>query len=216
MAPDVSEPVLAVFTKVPEPGRVKTRLIPAMGAQGACRLHQWLLARALRAAVASGYRELQLWLAGDCVRGCWAEPLPAPVQLRRQTGAGLGERMAAAVAANFAGGAAAVIVAGSDCPALDAAHYRQVAAALARVDVVLIPALDGGYVSIGVRRFDPHLFEAIDWGGPRVLQQTLARVHALGWTHACLEALADIDRPEDLLLLRAFDDPALRELLGEE
>jgi len=72
---------------------------------------------------------------------------------------------------------------------------------LQAVDAVIGPALDGGYVLLGLRRFDPHLFQAIEWGGERVLAQTMKALENLGWSYLLLQPLADIDRPEDLRLL---------------
>ena len=94
------------------------------------------------------------------------------------------------------------LLAGSDCPALGAAAFRQAAEWLdGGADAVLAPALDGGYVLIGLRRIEPSLFAGMAWGTDRVLAETRRRFGALGWEWRETEALPDIDRPEDLVHL---------------
>jgi len=94
------------------------------------------------------------------------------------------------------------LLAGSDCPALGAAAFRQVAEWLdGGADAVLAPALDGGYVLIGLRRLEPSLFAGMAWGTDRVLAETRRRFAALGWEWRETEPLPDIDRPEDLVHL---------------
>jgi glycosyltransferase A (GT-A) superfamily protein (DUF2064 family) len=95
----------------------------------------------------------------------------------------------------------AVLLMGTDCPALDAAQLRAVAASLATHDAVLMPATDGGYVALAVRHFDLSLFTDIAWSTATVGATTLLRLRALGWQVAVLPALPDIDEPADLAAL---------------
>ena len=91
-----------------------------------------------------------------------------------------------------------VLLIGADCPALTARHLCQARQALlGGADAVLAPAEDGGYVLMGLSRFDARLFEDIAWGSDGVLQETRARLRALGWRWRELETLWDVDRPED-------------------
>ena len=215
-------PAIIVFARAPEPGVVKTRLIPALGDEGACRLYRALLEHTLEQARSSGYQDLQLWLTGrggvsTRARGEGGADSPGDVwQRRRQSTGDLGRRMAHAVCDNFARGRRAVIVVGSDCPQLQGDHYRRVAAALMEVDAVLIPALDGGYVLLGLRRYHPRLFRDIPWGGAEVLATTECRMIELGWSYRCLEPLADIDRPEDLKFLAGLPDSAFISAMDSE
>ncbi len=173
-----------VFAREPRPGRVKTRLIPLLGAQGAARLHARLVERALATARAAGLGEVEL---------CWA---------RRQRGADLGARMHHAFARGLRR-AGRVILIGSDCPVLRARDLRRAARWLAGgADAVFAPAEDGGYALIGLRRVSPRLFEGVQWGGAQVMAQTRARLAALGWRWRELPEVWDVDRPEDVARLR--------------
>ena len=89
----------------------------------------------------------------------------------------------------------------ADCPALDAACLRTAAEALDEVDAVIVPSFDGGYVLLGLRRFDPSLFEGIAWSTSTVAAATRVRLDALAWSYQVLPALQDIDVPADLVHL---------------
>ena len=103
--------------------------------------------------------------------------------------------------------------AGPVCPVLTPDLIRQVADALDRHDAVLVPAEDGGYVLIALRRADPRLFEAIDWSTDRVMAQTRLRLRALGLDWHETAPLWDVDRPADFERLAARF-PALRSVLA--
>ena len=183
------KPRILIFAKAPVAGRVKTRLIPALGAECAARLAEAMLARTVAEALASG---LGVELVG--------EPDPAgwyggpEIALSAQGEGDLGARLARA-AARARG---PVLLIGADCPALDRRRLAATAEALERHDAVLHPAEDGGYVLLGLRLFDPSLFEGIAWSGPDVAAETLARIAALGWSVDLRETLRDIDEPGDL------------------
>jgi hypothetical protein len=98
----------------------------------------------------------------------------------------------------FEAAAAPLVLVGTDCPQMSAADLGAAAAALAAHEVVIQPASDGGYVLIGLARPQPPLFESIDWGGPKVLSQTLARIDALGLNCLLRPTLDDLDTPADL------------------
>jgi rSAM/selenodomain-associated transferase 1 len=206
----LTTPVI-VFAKAPRPGAVKTRLIPALGAAGAARLHERLVDRTLATVAAAGLGPLELCAdpAGDPFLAARAAAHGAA--LAEQGSGDLGARMQRAFARVLAQAPAAILV-GSDCPALTPAHLREASHALATGDVVIGPAEDGGYVLIGLARVHPSLFEGIAWGGPEVLAQTRARLAALGWRAAELDPLWDVDRPEDLV--RLAGDPLLEGLEG--
>jgi glycosyltransferase A (GT-A) superfamily protein (DUF2064 family) len=101
------------------------------------------------------------------------------------------------------GAAGPTLVIGTDCPVLEVAHLQQAAAALATHDAVLIPAEDGGYVLIGLRRAQPEVFADVAWGTPQVLATTRQRLRSAGLSLRELPALWDIDRPADLARLLA-------------
>lgn len=122
------------------------------------------------------------------------------VPILPQAGEDLGERMSNAFLQTL-GSYQFVIIVGSDCPFLSAAHMDMLFQWLKQgSDCVLIPAQDGGYVAIGCRRHLPELFCGVEWGTDRVFQQTLTRLEQSSITYQYAQPLADIDRPEDLRL----------------
>jgi rSAM/selenodomain-associated transferase 1 len=174
-------PRLLVFAREPQPGRVKTRLIPALGAAGAAALYRRLLAHTLEVAVGMSEIASELWYDGsDTAAECARLARHYDMPLHAQQGADLGERMRHALA-DALGRADAAVLIGSDCADFDAAYVRQAFAALEQDDAVFGPAADGGYVLIGVRRVDHSLFMDIPWSTDRVMERTRERLRALGW-----------------------------------
>jgi len=190
--------LLLQFAREPVPGAVKRRMLPALDAEAACALHVSLLTHTARQLAAVPRCERELWVAGDPAHPALRQALaPGGARARRQVGVDLGERMHHALRTALQRVPRAVLV-GSDCPGLDAAYVEEAFSALATADLVLGPALDGGYVLIGARRLDWRLFEGVSWGTGKVLAQTLARADALRWDVALLAPRRDIDRPGDL------------------
>lgn len=191
---------IAVFAKAPVAGEVKTRLIPALGATGAARIHAQLVERTLATAASAAGAVVTLWVAGQTQH-------PAIVDLAQrfgcaietQRGADLGARMADAFARSLAHAGRLVLI-GTDCPALTVDDLHNAAALLSEHDLVLQPALDGGYVLIALRAPQPQLFESIAWGTSTVLQQTLDRAAALRLNTTLRPALPDLDTPADYAL----------------
>ncbi|HEX6376712.1 MAG TPA: TIGR04282 family arsenosugar biosynthesis glycosyltransferase [Allosphingosinicella sp.] len=186
---------ILIFAKAPVPGRVKTRLIGALGAEGAARLAEDMLEHMVAEALATG---LAAELCGDPDAGTWHEPRPG-LALTAQGEGPLGERLARAAARAL--GEDSLLLVGSDCPELDRDRLAAAAQALESSDAVLHPAHDGGYALLGLRRFDPSLFEGIDWSTDAVAAQTIARIEKLGWSLHVAETLRDVDEPEDLLVI---------------
>lgn len=187
-----------VFARAPQPGHVKTRLIPLIGAEGAAALHARLLKLTLETARTAGFRRIELHGAPDCddpfFRFCAGH---YGVSLASQAPGDLGARMLAAFEASLAGNARVLLV-GSDCPALTARHLRHAERALRDgVDAVLAPCEDGGYALIGLKRAHASLFENMAWGSESVMADTRARLAALDWRWHELETLWDVDRAED-------------------
>ncbi len=195
--------LLIIFTRYPEPGKAKTRLIPVLGAVGAAQLHRRLtesmLQRLLAAAQELRVRlSIEVWFAGgnEELMRQW---LGEEVVYRSQGEGDLGERMARAFAAAFAQGMERVAIIGTDCPDLGPLLIAELFQRLqGGSKVVLGPAIDGGYYAIGLRRFLPELFQGISWSTDKVLQQTLDKANVLCYEWQLLPELGDIDRPEDL------------------
>lgn len=195
--PAIPEAALLVFARAPVPGRVKTRLVPLLGKEGAARLHRQLLKRTLATAMES---ELEVTLC--CTPATGQFKATAKIRLQSQGRGDLGERLYRA-SARALRSHRYVIVIGSDCAVLRVADLRAALRALrGGADAVLSPAEDGGYALIGLARARRSLFTGVDWGSNRVLAQTRARLRRLGWRWQELRTLWDVDRPEDVARLR--------------
>jgi hypothetical protein len=192
-------PRLIVFAKAPVAGQAKTRLIPALGAPGAARLASTLLGHAVEQALASSVGPVELCVSPAPQDPSWTDLLPQhpALQLSDQGSGDLGERMARAAQRALAAGQP-VLLMGTDCPGLTVDRLREAAQHLRSHDAVLIPAFDGGYVLLGLRRFDGSLFSGIAWSTASVADATRARIARLGWSLASLPTLHDIDEPDDL------------------
>ncbi len=191
---------LIIFTRYPEPGRAKTRLIPALGAAGAAALHRQMtehtiaqvrqLQQAYPVAVTVQFTggdraQMAAWLGSD-----WA--------YQRQMGDDLGDRMMQASQTAFVAGAEAIVIIGTDCPDLDAILLETAFRAVPHHDLVLGAASDGGYYLIGFPRLIPALFQQMPWSTAAVLPKTLAVAQQLQLTTQMLPVLTDIDYPADL------------------
>jgi uncharacterized protein len=177
---------------------VKTRLVAALGPQGAADLQRSLVERVLRAASEVKGARLELWCSPATTHPFFSQcQARFDALLCTQRGANLGERMANALEASLQTVSRAVVV-GADIPALGADYLRRALAALEHAPAVLGPAEDGGYVLIGLKAPAPSLFTGIEWGSDSVLAETRRRLRALhiGWSE--LETLWDLDRPADL------------------
>jgi rSAM/selenodomain-associated transferase 1 len=188
-----------VFARAPQPGKAKTRLIPALGRAGAAALHRRLVRHTLRAAADARIGPVELWCTPDARDPFFRESeRRLGVSLHPQGGGDLGARMQRAFESVLARASRAILV-GSDIPALSAQYLRDADQALVRGDEIVIgPAEDGGYVLIGLSHCDPELFRDIPWGGPEVRAETRRRIAALSWRSSELPVLWDVDRPEDL------------------
>ena len=207
-----SAPRLLIFAKAPLAGRVKTRLIPLLGCDGAAQLHAALVEHTLAVATESPIGALELHGApadNAFLRAC---ALRHGARLVDQSDGDLGARMYNALQAALAQSSFAILI-GTDCPAMTADYLQQAAAALhSGNDVVLGPVEDGGYALIGARRIDDALFRAISWSTASVMDETRARLRELMWRWAELSTLWDVDGPRDYERLRASGLVSLPEL----
>lgn len=193
---------ILVFARAPEAGRVKTRLIPALGAEGAASVHRSLVERTLAAGQRIASARLELWCAPDLNHRFFDDCASRyRSSLRDQCGGDLGERMSHALGDTLGGCEKAILV-GSDIPALDANYMQRALEALDVADAVFGPAEDGGYVLVGLKRSMPPLFQGVPWGSDRVMASTRERLLQLGMSWCELETLWDVDRPEDLRRLQ--------------
>jgi len=197
-----------VFARSPEVGRAKTRLIPALGAQGAADLYALLLEHILAVVSEAKPPEIELWM--DC------EPVsPAIIVAARRLSAtvriqpegDLGWRMRYALERTLAEGAWPILI-GSDVPMLTAVHLADAAERLgAGADAVLAPAEDGGYGLVAISRPLPEMFSDMPWGTSVVMALTRQRLRAARRSWQELDPVWDVDGPKDLARLESI--PAL-------
>ena len=204
-------PVLVIFARAPERGRVKTRLAAAIGDDAALAAYRLLGARVAAAVRPStmdggGVPDWHTVVAhtprdASAALAAWLEPAAGPLTYEPQADGDLGARMRAAIERAVAGGAPRVVVVGTDCPDVDAAVVSEALAALDTADVVLGPALDGGYYLVGVRapadRACAALFEGVPWSAPDTLAVSLTRAAAAGLAVAQLAPRRDVDTEDD-------------------
>ncbi len=195
---------LLLFTRYPEAGRSKTRLIPALGADGAAQLQRLLTERiALQARALTEKYAIQTvvhYCGGSRKKmTSWLGKLPYVPQ----TDGDLGMRMRAAFSSTFAAGAEKAVLIGSDIPGIDTKLLADAFAALQNSAVVIGPSHDGGYYLIGMcadiaDKLYPLLFAGIAWSTAEVFALACERLATAALVPAILPALHDIDTPEDL------------------
>ena len=193
---------LLVFTRTPDPGSVKTRLLSVMDAQRAVTIQADLLQRTLETVRASTADDIELWCTPTTQHPVLLDLADRfSLSLQTQAGAGLGERMCFAMEQALQVYRRVALV-GSDCVDLAEADIDIALEQLAAgTDVVLGPAHDGGYYLVGLSRLYRQLFAGIKWGTDRVLEDTRKRVAQLGLKLYELPVRHDLDRPEDLRYL---------------
>ncbi len=192
-------PVVMLFAKAPVLGAVKQRLAVDVGDHWALQAHQTLVEHALaqldRLQTMGCVREL--WLTGHLdlpIIRSWARSWQA--RMREQVGVDLGASMRHALHTHVRMDRRAVLV-GSDVPVIDAEFAWQALEALRRSDVVLAPSEDGGYGLVGASRLVPRLFDGVEWGTGRVLEQTLAQADHHGYSVTLLDPVWDVDTLAD-------------------
>ncbi|MBF0588139.1 MAG: TIGR04282 family arsenosugar biosynthesis glycosyltransferase [Magnetococcales bacterium] len=190
---------LHILGREPIPGKTKTRLIPLLGEEGASLAHERLLRHVVRTACIwekhSQSNLLRLWATGDSLHPLFRDLVPVR-SLRRQPMGHLGKRLEYVLLSGLEE-ADAVILLGGDAASVQASDLNWAVRKLRECPAVMAPAEDGGYVFLGVRRYDPLLFKNIPWGTPRVAERTREALRALGWEWQELGGHWDVDRPED-------------------
>jgi uncharacterized protein len=191
---------LAVMAKEPVAGLAKTRLAPALGDGEAAAVAAAMLVDTL-AVLATVEAQPWLCFAPAGARDRMAALAPG-FRLLPQVGGDLGDRLAACATALHSSGAARLAIVGADTPHLPADWCRAAFELLDGVDVVLGPALDGGYYLIAIDGAagppPAELFTGVPMGSDQVLAETLRRARRLGLRTGLLPPLRDLDRVEDL------------------
>lgn len=199
---------IALFAKAPMPGKVKTRLVPALTPEQAAEFH------------------------AACVADTWEQLLDAPAEpflfchrawepyrelagsngFRLQNSGDLGERMRGCFERLCSEGFDRVLIVGADSPALPKGRFAELLALVQKEnDAVLGPAEDGGYYAIGCRRPSPAMFAGVEWSTGRTFEQTRQALRAAGYRVHSGPGWWDVDTPADLERLLKLDDlgPAL-------
>jgi len=192
---------LIIMTRLPQAGQTKTRLIPALGAEGSAALHDRLARHTIGRAKAfcsnQKYR-LIIRIAGGSAAAA-QEWLGEPeIEYAEQSPGTLGDRLIEASESAFGAGAELVLVIGTDCPSINQSTYTQALEQLETRDLILGPAEDGGYYLIGFKQHSPALFQNINWSTETVLKETKNVAKKLGLSVGLGETFPDVDIPEDL------------------
>lgn len=209
-----SDDRLIIFTRYPEAGKTKTRMIPALGEEGAATLQRQMTEHTLSQVktwqrdrdnreLEKDFLSIAVYFAGG------SEPLMRDwlgenLAYQPQSEGDLGERMVSAFERAFAAGIKKAVIIGIDCPGITPMLLDEAFVALERYDLVLGTAADGGYYLIGLTRLIPELFKDIPWGTGGVLQKTREIARKLELSIFFLPLLHDIDRPEDLAIWQQY------------
>lgn len=204
MKPRPLGPILVLFARPPRRGEVKTRLSEVLGEERAYDLYLAFLRDSIELLHRVSPRGIRAAIA-------WAGP-PEPlaivdgalggVEVLRQEGSDLGQRMSNCIADLLARGHDRVALIGTDTPSLPLDYLHQAFDLLRDRDLVFGPATDGGYYLIGARSVVPEIFRDIEWGSSTVLKDTLKILRIFGLPRVLLQVWSDVDTVEDLEFLR--------------
>ncbi|MCK5664536.1 MAG: TIGR04282 family arsenosugar biosynthesis glycosyltransferase [Thiotrichaceae bacterium] len=201
-----SDTLIIIFAREPVSGNVKTRLIPALGKEGATSLYKRLLDFSIKNVISSDLSMVNLCITPDSAKAYFYQmDCSASFELSVQTGNDLGVRMYNALAQALKHYSKAILI-GTDCPFLSSDDLQQAINALNTNDMVFSPAEDGGYVLVGAKQVSPEVFEDIDWGSDKVMTQTRKSLlkHNVSWQE--LSVQNDIDVKDDLKTLLLHDE----------
>ena len=197
---------LIIFSRYPEPGKTKTRMIPALGALGAAELQRKMTEHTLKTAIAlklSRNLAIEVHFAGGNIQSM-TKWLGEDFDYIPQVSGDLGHKMHSSFERAFALGSQRVVIIGTDCPDIEQTILTQAFDSLERHDLVLGVAEDGGYYLIGLNQPITELFQNIIWGTEQVLNQTQNIAQQLKLNVYYLPTLADVDRPEDLKIWQKY------------
>ena len=188
---------LLVFAKAPVLGKVKTRLIPLLGEQGALDFHIASIRCALEQRAAMQLSPVVLYIKGQ--PPTWLTELcrRLSVDVVQQLGENLGERMLHAATEQLSQ-ARHVVLTGTDCLTLTTDRLTQLYQSLEENDAAIIGAEDGGYVALGLTQLSAAFFTQFPFGDAQVYQKTVDVMQSLNWRYAELAKTWDVDRPKDI------------------
>lgn len=189
---------LIIFTKAAQPGFSKTRLIPALGKRGAAKLAEKMLMHTLNESVKADVGPVEMCVTPPPTEPVWKDfAIINKLKLSAQGNGDLGERLSR-VTKRIVENGESIIIIGTDCIELTAIHLKQALNSLRYFDSILIPAIDGGYVLLGLNFFHPSIFESVKWSTNTTCNDTINQLRKLGRTVQSFPSLRDIDEPMDL------------------
>ncbi|MFO7556905.1 MAG: TIGR04283 family arsenosugar biosynthesis glycosyltransferase [Desulfobacterales bacterium] len=214
---------LIVFTRCPETGKTKTRLIPLLGAEGAANLQRKMTEHTLKQMkTVSASDEITVEIRYDggneeMMRG-W---LGSDYEYNFQGSGDLGYRMLRAFEDAFKAGAATAVIIGTDIPDITGADIQRAFAELRQNNMVLGPAEDGGYYLIGLQKASQmngihNLFDGMNWGERDIFYKTLNAARGIGLRVSILDQRKDVDRPEDISIWERFRVLRSRDAASEQ
>lgn len=207
----MTETAIAILSKAPVPGTVRTPLIPLVGAVGAATLYERCTDHAIATAVEAGIGPVELWCRPSMLNPFFAEMARAhPITLRVQGSGDLGMRLFRTFEALLTSHPLAIVM-GSNCPALLPVHLRMVAEALDDgYDAAFVPMDDGRCAAGGMRKASEEVFKELSWTRGTVMDALKSRLREVRWRWLELPALWDLDMPGGFA--RLAGDPLLRHL----
>lgn len=192
---------IIIFAKAPLAGFAKTRLIPALGAEGAAALAKRMLLHTLHEAIKSKIGSVELCITPALDASAWQSfALPLGIVTSDQGEGDLGARLARAAQRALAQGESVLLV-GTDCVEMSAELLREASQQLLDHDTVMHCTTDGGYALLGLNQFHASLFSNVAWSTDAVANTTLLRIEQLGWSVQVGTMLHDVDEPQDLKCL---------------
>jgi len=190
----MSNNTLLIFTRNLVYGKVKTRLSVTLGNDKALSVYSLLVEHTAKIAKSVDAIRIVYYSEAIADEDTWDNTYLKTVQ----QGGDLGKRMANAFNENLKTGTKMVVIIGTDCYELTGGIIADAFAQLEQHDVVIGPALDGGYYLLGMKVFHPELFVDVAWSTPSVLKDTLSRCESLTLNYFLLPVLSDIDEEKDL------------------
>lgn len=189
---------IIIFAKAPQANFAKTRLIPALGAEGAANIAYLMLENTLSGAIGTGVGKVELCVTPDFTSTAWqGVKIPVGVEVSYQGEGDLGERMECAAQRALLQGEAVILI-GTDCIEMSAVLLIEAIQSLDSNDTVIYPTADGGYALLGLRQFDPSVFNDIVWSTSEVACRTILKIKQLNWSIHVGKSLHDVDTPDDL------------------
>ncbi len=189
---------IIIFAKAPQPGFAKTRLIPALGEEGAAKLAQQMLSNTLLEALAADIGTVELCSTPKIEDIAWQDiTLPVGIEITDQGEGDLGARLGRA-SERAIENTGLVLLIGTDCVEMSATLLREAAQSLQVHDAVIHCTTDGGYALLGLKRYSTVLFSDMPWSTNAVASTTIARIGQLGWSLHVGQLLHDVDTPQDL------------------